>query len=300
MPPFRIALDWTANTNHTPIYVALAKGYYAKAGLDVEIITPASDGYTTSPASRLARGEVDIALCPSESIISYRLDPHRTPLKAVAALLSKDASSVAVLASSGITRPKDLDGRSYASYNARFEDGTIRGLIRADGGKGDLKIVQQPRLDIWEYITQGSADATWIFTAWEGLLAKQAGKEVTTFSLTDHGIPYGYSPVLAANEDSFDAERVKKFLKATARAAEDTVNDTETAVKIMEDVVPRTDRGIVRESLGILVSGVQFGEADRWGDMSLERWEAWVQWLRSEKLLEDKIAVEDLFTNDLL
>ena len=31
----RIALDWTPNTNHTGLYVALNKGYFAEAGLDV-------------------------------------------------------------------------------------------------------------------------------------------------------------------------------------------------------------------------------------------------------------------------
>ncbi|HPJ22355.1 MAG TPA: ABC transporter substrate-binding protein, partial [Clostridia bacterium] len=34
-------LDWTPNTNHTGIYVALDKGYFNEAGLDVEIIQPA-------------------------------------------------------------------------------------------------------------------------------------------------------------------------------------------------------------------------------------------------------------------
>lgn len=34
----RFALDWTPNTNHTGLYVALQEGYFADAGLDVEIL----------------------------------------------------------------------------------------------------------------------------------------------------------------------------------------------------------------------------------------------------------------------
>ena len=35
-----VSLDWTPNTNHTGMYVALANGYYADAGLDVKIVQP--------------------------------------------------------------------------------------------------------------------------------------------------------------------------------------------------------------------------------------------------------------------
>src|SRR5699024_6363709 len=34
----RFALDWTPNTNHTGLYVALHKGYFEEAGIDVEIL----------------------------------------------------------------------------------------------------------------------------------------------------------------------------------------------------------------------------------------------------------------------
>jgi ABC-type nitrate/sulfonate/bicarbonate transport system substrate-binding protein len=30
-----VALDWTPNSNHTGIYVAIAKGWYEEAGLKV-------------------------------------------------------------------------------------------------------------------------------------------------------------------------------------------------------------------------------------------------------------------------
>ncbi|MFA9424584.1 MAG: ABC transporter substrate-binding protein, partial [Sedimentibacter sp.] len=39
-----IVLDWTPNTNHTGLYVAQAKGYFAEQGLDVEIVQPPEGG----------------------------------------------------------------------------------------------------------------------------------------------------------------------------------------------------------------------------------------------------------------
>lgn len=39
-----LALDWTPNTNHTGIYVALAKGYFKDAGLEVSVVQPSQNG----------------------------------------------------------------------------------------------------------------------------------------------------------------------------------------------------------------------------------------------------------------
>ena len=43
---------------------------------------------------------------------------------------------------------------------------------------------------------QGQADATWVFMAWEGVMAKQKQIALNAFSMETYGIPYGYSPVL--------------------------------------------------------------------------------------------------------
>lgn len=44
MRKITFCLDWTPNTNHTGLCVALAKGYYEDAGLDVEIVQPPENG----------------------------------------------------------------------------------------------------------------------------------------------------------------------------------------------------------------------------------------------------------------
>lgn len=41
-------------------------------------------------------------------------------------------------------------------------------------------------------------DSTWVFMAWEGILAEHKGIDLNAFSLSDFNVPYGYSPVLLA------------------------------------------------------------------------------------------------------
>ena len=49
---------------------------------------------------------------------------------------------------------------------------------------------------------QGKADATWVFMGWEGVDAKRRGVDLNAFYLKDYNIPYGYSPVLVATQDT--------------------------------------------------------------------------------------------------
>lgn len=122
MQPVSVALDWTPNTNHTGFYVARNKGYYKDAGLDVSILSPHTDGYKVTPASRLVDGSATFACTPSETIISYHTWPNgaKPKIVAVAALLQSNQSAVVTLKSSGVERPSQLDGKKYASYAARY------------------------------------------------------------------------------------------------------------------------------------------------------------------------------------
>lgn len=77
-----------------------------------------------------------------------RHSPH-TQIRAVATLLSTSTSAVVTLASSGIDRPSQLDGKVYASYGARYEGRIVQQMIRNDGGKGEYTESTPPMLGIW-------------------------------------------------------------------------------------------------------------------------------------------------------
>ncbi|MEG0155763.1 MAG: ABC transporter substrate-binding protein, partial [Lachnospiraceae bacterium] len=50
-----MVLDWTPNTNHTGLYVAQEKGYFADAGIEVDIVQPPEDGAEVLVASGKAQ-----------------------------------------------------------------------------------------------------------------------------------------------------------------------------------------------------------------------------------------------------
>ncbi len=237
MKDIAVALDWTPNTNHAGFYVAKAKGFYADAGLNVALLSPHLDEYKDTPASKLTSGKAQFAVTPSETVISFHTNTaeEKPKIVAVATLLQDSTSAIVTLKSSGIDKPAQLDGKRYASYAARFEGRIVQQMIRNDGGKGDYIELVPPMLGIWNTLLTGDADATWIFSAWEGIQAKRKGIELNSFKLEDYNIAYGYSPVLITLPSTLsdDADMVKAFLAATSKGYKFAVENPKAAAELL-------------------------------------------------------------------
>eukprot|EP00613_Pedinella_sp_CCMP2098_P046065 CAMPEP_0171843594 /NCGR_PEP_ID=MMETSP0992-20121227/15962_1 /TAXON_ID=483369 /ORGANISM="non described non described, Strain CCMP2098" /LENGTH=363 /DNA_ID=CAMNT_0012461219 /DNA_START=67 /DNA_END=1160 /DNA_ORIENTATION=- len=298
-----LALDWTPNTNHLGFYVAKATGLYDKFGLDVQLLSTNDEAYSTSylpsPGGEWRPPRVCDAVQPGrerdatfalnspEGAVNWNTSgADRPKLKAVAACLQKRTSAVVTLASSGLSRPKDLDGKVYASYGARFEGRIVRALIEADGGTGEYNEVVLPMLGIWSTLLEGKADATWVFM----------GGDLNAFKMEDFGIPYAYSPLVMAHPDTLqqEPEVVRTFLEASALGWQHACADPSGAASALVELALRDsgvalDLGMVQESAEF-IAGYALREADgAWGVMDPAVWAKYLAWLDQTGLLTPQL-----------
>lgn len=302
----RVALDWTPNILHVGLFAAQANGYYKDAGLDVQLLPPDSN-YSVTPAKRLERGEVELALCPSESCIAYaedRLKGNRIlELQAIYAILQRDASAIVTTKPAFSSCSSLQDGAVYGSYGAKYEDHIVRKMINNAGGNGDeLKVEKTTNmLGLFDQVKKGDGvDATWVFLPWEGIEAKRQGVKFNAFRPTDYRVPYGYSPVIARDASSDLGEGVlTRFVRATVQGYSFAMLNLDESVKIMAKVIPSKDSEFLRDSLEEFVgylNDVQ-GRVDL-GVMRGQRWHKWVNWLKEEGLLREDVRVDELYTNE--
>ena len=169
----RLALDWTPNTNHTGFYVAKANGWYGAAGVEVEILPYAS----TTPEALIAAGQAECGISFQDALTFAAA--AGVSIVSVMAILQHTAQEIAVLTASDITRPRELDGRTYAGFGYPSEEPTLKSVIKADGGAGTFKTVT---LDTAAYdaLYAKRADFVITFAAWEGIEAKSRGIELRT------------------------------------------------------------------------------------------------------------------------
>ena len=99
-----LVLDWTPNTNHTGFYVAQAQGYFAEAGLKVNIIQPPEDGAVMMVAS----GNAEFCIDFQDYLAPVFASKDTFPVTAVAALIQHNTSGIISLKEDGIDTPKGL------------------------------------------------------------------------------------------------------------------------------------------------------------------------------------------------
>ncbi|MEN0002665.1 MAG: ABC transporter substrate-binding protein [Bacteroidota bacterium] len=301
MQRLTVALDWTPNVNHIGFFVAQAKHFYSELGLEVELLTPSADNYAITPAKKVELGQADFALCPIESVISYRTKKQPFDLLAIASLLQTDLSAIVVRKDSGITSPRALDGKIYSSYQARYEDGIVRAMVTNDGGKGDLKIIYPAKLGIWNTLLSGQSDATWIFLNWEGVQVEASAPKFRYFKMRDYQIPYSYSPVIAASASraAVNKEAYRLFLNATKKGYLYCQEFPDEAVSILAPHLPLHDQSIDLKR-ALEVSAPHFGTSEHWGIMEETAVKKFLDWVQENGLEKHELAFSTIISNGYL
>jgi ABC-type nitrate/sulfonate/bicarbonate transport system substrate-binding protein len=303
----RLALDWTPNTDHTGFYVARAKGWYAQAGIDLKILPYA----TAAPENLLAAHQAECGISFQDSMtfaVAAGAD-----IVSVAAILQRTASAIGVLADSPIQRPRDLDGKTYGSFNYPNEVPTVKFVIKADGGKGDFKVAGLDSL-AYEALYNKRVDFTIPFTAWEGVEADQRGIKLRYFQFADYGFPEFYQVVIACDRQWLekDPDAAKRFVAATvAGFAFAAANPDEAAALLVSENpgVFDANKDLPRASQEFLVDGGFLVDAQgRFGTQTLDRWRGYSDFLYQQGLLADAagkpltkpLDYARLFANDFL
>ena len=292
MTEFKLALDWTPNINHIGFIVGKEKGFYENYNINLDIQSPSNDNYKNSPAKKIELGIVDFGLCPTESVLSFRTKNNPFNLFAIGTIFQEDVSAIVVSKDSPVKRPKDLDGRSYASYGARYEDQIVKQLIKNDGGKGDIRISYPERLGVWNTMKNNLYDSTWIFMNWEGI----ENPNLNFFRLKDYDIPYSYSPLIVASEKLINGSKseINDFLKATKQGYIYSMNNIQESTEILYNYLPNSDKKInIIESLKFSIP--YFGNSKSFGKISKDVFQKFFKWLELNEIENRLINVDEIY-----
>jgi len=281
-----LAMDWVPNTNHTGIYVALQKGWYKEAGIDLQIL-PYADG--AIPDVLVGEGKADLGISGEDGVATYRAAGQ--PVVSIAAIIQHNTSGFAYLKDSGITRPRDLAGKRYAGFGAAYEEPVIAAVIKKDGGT-DTKIQNiTTNAGGYQAVAAKQADFVWIFAGWDGIQAKLDGVNLGMFFLKDSGIPDFYTPVIITSQTNVTAkaEALKAFMAATTKGYDYAIANPKDAADILMAANPKgtfSNPELVYESQAYL-SPLYKDDAAQWGQQTLAAWSGYPKFLFDNGVLQD-------------
>ena len=295
-----VMLDWTPNTNHSGIYLAERKGWYAEVGLDVKILQP---GQNSDVEQIVGNDTVDFGVSASEQLIPARA--QGIPIVSIAAIIQHNTSSLISLKSSGISRPRDLAGKTYGAFGGTFEKALIDKLVSCDGGNPTkVRFTQVGDADYRDGLTRHQYDAVWVFDGWDVLKISHIDKLPVNrmpFSEYPACIPDWYTPILITNEKLIKTQPavVRRFMTATARGYRAAMTDPTGAASALLAEAPELDPTLVRDSATYL-AGRYAADPKAWGRQDPAVWKRFVAFLTANKIIKPGFATDDAFTNVFL
>lgn len=298
-----ICLDWTPNTNHTGLYVALEKGYYAEAGLNVSIVQPPDSGATQACAA----GQAQFAIEAQDTLAAAFTSDTPLGVTAVAAVLQHNTSGIMSKAGSGMDKPAGLTGNTYLTWDSPIEKAMLENVVNHDGGDWS-KVTLEPNTvtDEAQDVNVNPDHSIWVFYGWGGINAKVNNVDVDYFYFKDINPTFDYyTPVIIANNEFLNEnpDAAKAFLAATTKGYEFAAENPEEAAEIL---IKSDETGSLVGSETLVtesqkwISQQYIADGEKWGYIDSARWNNFYGWLWDNQLIEKQIDADFGYTNDYL
>lgn len=292
-----VILDYVANTNHTGMYVALEKGYYEDAGLDVTIVEP-TEGAT---ATLIAVGKGDFGISYQEDVTVALASEEPLPIKAIAAIIQHNTSGFATYQDKNITSVKDFEGKTYAGWGGPGEEAVLKAVMAQNGA--DFSKMNMVISDGSGFAAlKDKVDIMWFYEAWDNVKCELAGFPIHYMELRqlDQRLDY-YTPVIITNHTMIQErpETVKKFLEATAKGYQDAIADPDGCAEILQKYAPDYELDMLKKSQAYL-AGKYMEDTSRWGEMKDDVWNRYTDFMVEYGVIHESVPAEDCYTNEFL
>src|SRR3954451_763131 len=231
-PTLRLALDFTPNAAHAPIYTAVRTGADRRHGIRLRILGP---GTGTPDSLKLVNsGRADVGV----------LDIHDLGLAAarganvvgIGALVQKPLA--AVIARGAVTRPRDLAGKRVGVTGLPSDVAVLRAVVSGDHGNFDAVKRLTIGFSAVPEMIQGKVDGVTAFWNAEGVVLHQRHVKTSDFRVDRYGAPPYPEVVFFVKRSTLRDRRppLRALLGALTDGVHEVHRDPNAAIKQIADV----------------------------------------------------------------
>jgi putative hydroxymethylpyrimidine transport system substrate-binding protein len=239
-----LLLDWFVNPDHAPIIIARERGYFADAGLEVEIIAPADPN---DPPKLVAAGRADVA-------ISYQPQLHiqvdrGLPLTRIGTLVATPLNSLVALEDGPVDAIADLEGRKVGFSVGGFEDALLGAMLAEHGLALDEVELVNVNFALSPALLSGQVDAViGAFRNFELNQLELEGRPGRAFYPEEHGVPPYDELIFIGNNASLDDPRLGRFLDAVELGVQYLLNHPDDGFALFVEGRPELDDELNRRA----------------------------------------------------
>ena len=239
-----VLLDWFVNPDHGPLIVAQQRGFFAEAGLEVEMIEPADPN---DPPRLVAAKKAEIA-------ISYQPQLHiqvgaGLPLARFATLVATPLTTLLVLDESPVKTIADLKGRKVGFSVGGFEDAILKAMLEPNGlSLSDIELINV-NFSLSPALMSGQVDA--VIGAYRNFELNQLeieGRKGRAFYVEEEGVPAYDELIAVTHRERLSDPALARFVDAMERGVQYLVNHPEESWELFVSYKPELDDELNRRA----------------------------------------------------
>lgn len=279
-----VLLDWFLNPDHATLVVAEQKGFFAEAGLEVDMIEPADPN---DPPKLVAAGRADIA-------ISYQPQLHLQhaaglPLKRIGTLVATPLTTLLTLRDGPVREIADLRGRKIGFSVGGFEDAILGAMLEHHGLTLDEVELVNVNFSLSPALISGQVDA--VIGAYRNFELNQmdiVGRPGRAFYVEEEGVPPYDELIVVANSADLERPALAAFMGALERAVQYLINHPEESWELFVSYKPEVDDELNRRAWGDTLPRF----ALRPGALDHKRYNAFAEFMVARGLIDEVPPIE--------
>ena len=291
----RLPMGYIPNIQYAPFYVAVEKGYFTKAGIEIEF----DYKFETDGVALVGAGELPFSVVSGEQVLLARA--QGLPVTYIAAWYQQYPVSVVAKSELGIVIPQDLKGKKIGLpglFGANYIG--LRALLDAGELSESDVTLDAIGFNQVELMAAGEQDIIVGYAANEPLQLRAQGIAVTELRVADYAQLAANGLLASEKIIAENPDLVRAFVGAFLKGLKDTIVDPEEAFTLSGTYIPNFSDLDADVQKQVLTTSIEQWQAERPGYSDPQPWENMQNVLLEMGLIAEKMDLSKAFTNEFI
>jgi len=291
----RVPMGYIPNIQFAPFYVAVEKGYFKEAGIELEF----DYKFETDGVALVGAGELPFAVVSGEQVLLARA--QGLPVTYVAAWYQQYPVSVVARSELGVLVPQDLKGKKIGLpglFGANYVG--LRALLNAGKLSENDVTLDTIGFNQVELVAAGQQDIVVGYTANEPIQLRARGIAVTEMRVADYAQLAANGILASEKVISENPALVRAFVGAFLKGLKDTIDDPDEAFTISQKYIENFSQLDADVQKQVLTTSIEQWKTDHLGYSDPKAWENMQDVLLGMGLITEKMDLSKAFTNEFI